>query len=231
MMSENVKKMLIGLSVVAIYFISTLVQTVPFLIFNIDYQNLPLIVREFYSLGYQVVVIGIIVYLLRDLLKESFNDLKKNHVQYFNQYFKYWFLILGLTMVSNLLIMAFTGSEIANNEANVRELFDLAPIYTFISAVFIAPVLEELVFRQGIRYIFNNPYIYILASGLIFGAMHVVTDITSYTDFLYIIPYSIPGFVFAYLLVDSKNIFVPMSMHFMHNGILMSLQMLLFLFS
>lgn len=231
MKREQIKGIGVGLGIVAIYFISTLIQTVPFDLLQINYQELPLLVKEIYSVCFQLFMILLIVFLIRDTLKKNFMDLKKNHQMYFKKYFKYWFLALGLMMISNLLIMGFTDSEIANNEASVRELFDMAPIYTFISAVLIAPVLEELVFRQGLRQIFSNTYIFILASGLIFGSMHVITDVHSYVDLLYIIPYSMPGFIFAYLLVDSKNIFVPMAMHFMHNGLLMSLQMFIFLMS
>jgi membrane protease YdiL (CAAX protease family) len=49
------------------------------------------------------------------------------------------------------------------------------------------------------------------------------------TDLLFIIPYSIPGFIFAYVYTKSKNICIPISLHFIHNGIMMSLQILLLL--
>ena len=175
--------------------------------------------------------IGVIIALLWKDLKKDIADLKKNHKTYFQKYFKYWFLLLGLMMISNLFITLFTTNDIANNEQAVRETFEIAPIYMFISSVFIAPFLEEFVFRKGIRNIFSNNICFILCSGLLFGGMHVITSFTEYSELLYVIPYSIPGFIFAYLLVKTDNILVPASMHFMHNGILMSLQMLMLLVS
>ena len=63
-------------------------------------------------------------------------------------------------------------------------------------------------------------------SGLIFGALHL-TVATSLKELLFIIPYSIPGFIFAYTLTKSKNIFVPISLHTMHNTLMILLQLLL----
>lgn len=223
------KNMVLGIVILSFYFFSTFFETVPFSILNIDYRTLPLWIKVTYLFIYEIIQLGVIIFLLRHDLKENFLDLKKHHKEYFNKYFKYWFLLLGLMMVSNFLINVLTPNDIARNEEAVRETFEIAPIYMFITSVFIAPFLEELVFRKGIRKICSNNICFILFSGLLFGSLHVVTNFSSYSELLYIIPYSIPGFVFAYLLIKTDNVFVPASMHFMHNGILMSLQMLLLL--
>ena len=97
----------------------------------------------------------------------------------------------------------------------------------FISAVFIAPVLEELTFRQAFRNIFSNDKVFIIMSGLIFGGLHVVGNVNSPVDLLYLIPYCTPGFVFAYIMAKTDNVFVSMGLHFLHNGVMISLQILL----
>lgn len=227
--NQNSKNMILGVIILSFYFLSIFFQTLPFSILNIDYKTLPLWIKIVYLLVYDVMQLGVIIFLLRHDLKENFIDLKKNHKEYFNKYFKYWFLLLGLMMISNLLINVLTPNDMASNEEAVRETFEIAPIYTFITSVFIAPFLEEFVFRKGIRKICSNNICFILFSGLLFGSLHVVMSLSSYWELLYIIPYSIPGFVFAYLLMKTDNVLVPASIHFMHNGILMSLQMLLLL--
>lgn len=229
MKKESTKKIMIGIAIVLFYYLASFSQTILFDIYDISYQALPLWFKITYSLTYQLVMLGVIILLLAPTLKNDILDLKKHHQEYFQKYFKYWFLILAVMMASNLLIAIFTPSNIAGNEEAIRQTFETAPIYTFIASVFIAPFLEEFVFRQGLRNIFNNNILFILVSGLVFGGMHVLTSMTSYTELLYIIPYSTPGFVFAYLLVKTDNVLVPASMHFMHNGILMSLQMLMLL--
>ena len=64
-------------------------------------------------------------------------------------------------------------------------------------------------------------------SGLIFGGLHVIGNVNSIIDLLYLIPYCVPGFAFAYMLSKTNNIFVPMGFHFLHNGVTMSLQVIL----
>ena len=76
----------------------------------------------------------------------------------------------------------------------------------------------------------SNNIIYILTSGLVFGSLHVIGSLKNLYELVYIIPYSIPGFIFAYVYIKSKNIMVPITLHFIHNGILMSLQIFILLF-
>ena len=57
--------------------------------------------------------------------------------------------------------------------------------------------------------------------------MHVVSSFESFSDLIYIITYSIPGFVFAYTLVKSENIFVPISLHMFHNTLTVIMQIIL----
>lgn len=229
-MKINTKnRMIVGIVVLVFYFIASFFEFLPFELLGIDYATLPLWYKVIYLLIYQIVEFSVIILLLYDDLKKDIIDLKQHHKEYFKKYFKYWFVILLLMMISNLLISFFTPNEIAGNEEAVRESFQLAPFYMFVSSVFIAPFLEEFVFRQGIRNVCSNNICFLLFSGLLFGSMHVITNFTSLSELLYIIPYSIPGLVFAYLLIKTDNVLVPASMHFMHNGLLMSLQVLLLL--
>ena len=133
--------------------------------------------------------------------------------------------------MSNAFIVFILNGGIASNEDSVRELFKVSPIYIYLSAVFFAPVVEELVFRQGIRNLFGRNILFILISGLVFGGLHVVDGYETILDLLYLIPYSSLGIAFAYMLYKTDNIFVSMGFHFMHNGIIMGLQFIVLLFS
>ena len=226
--SKNLKMVAIGISAFLIYLFLPELQAVPFQILNIDITKLPLYIKVIYSIVFQLGLMAFIILLFHQELISSWQDLKINHKNYFTSYFKYWFLALGLMMISNGIIMIFTN-DLAKNEESVRQLLELSPIYVYFSAVIFAPIVEELVFRLGLRYIVKWDWLFILLSGLAFGGMHVLNS-TKWIDLIYIIPYSIPGFVFAYVLVKSKNIFVPMGLHFVHNGILLSIQFIILLF-
>ncbi len=217
---------LMGLTVIAIYLFLPELQFIPFKLLKIDMNKLPLFIKLTYSIVYELIMLLMIMAVFRKRLATDFKDLKVNHKIYFDTYFKYWLLAISLMMLSNAIIMVFV-KDIPANEELVRKIFTISPLYIYITAVIFAPIMEELVFRLGFRYIFKNDVIFILCSGLAFGGMHIVSSASNFGQLLYIIPYSIPGFIFAYALVKSKNIFVPMGLHFIHNGILVSIQLLI----
>lgn len=227
---KKYKDVFIGISILLIYYVITINAALPFQLLKINTSELPRFLVLTYTVCIQIIIIITIILLVKDKFMANLKDFKKNNLEYFKKYLKYWLYACIVMVFSNLIISLLNNGAIAGNEEGVRDILANNPIYLFISAVFIAPVLEELVFRQGIRNIFKNDYLFIAVAGLVFGAMHVIGNVNSWVDYLYLIPYSAPGIAFAYMLVKSKNIFVPMSFHFIHNGILISLQILLMLF-
>lgn len=222
----------IGILAILSYFILPYLQAVPFQLLKVDTSTLPFSFKIGYMIAYESLMIGIFILLFYPKLKRDFKDMKQNHMTYYSTYFKYWILALLIMMASNLLIMKFTGNEVASNEQAIQSLFDQSPLYVFFSAVIFAPIVEELVFRQGIRNIITNKVLFIIISGLVFGGLHVIsTDMTTLSELFYLIPYCVPGMVFAYILSETNNIFVSMGIHFMHNGLLTALQFLILFFS
>lgn len=217
-----------GFLAIAIYFLTSATNFNSLIldILNINYKNWPDAAIYTYLIAYQVIIIVGIICLFYKTYKKHFINFKNNFKSYISKYIKYWFITLGLMMASNIIIQMI-ASGIAQNEQAVREMLHLEPLYTFIASVIIAPFLEESIFRLSIRKIIpNNKWLFILISGISFGLLHVIGDITVWTDWLFIVPYSIPGLVFAYTLVESDNIFVPISLHTIHNGILVTIQLL-----
>lgn len=231
--AKNIEKRLItfgkGLGVLLVYFILSEIQTLPLVLMKVDYASMPLISKVIYLLSYETLMIALICLILNKEITKAINDIKKNHKKYFSKYLKYWFLALIIMAVSNIIISFLNGGAIAGNEEAVRDTFAKAPIYMFISAVIFAPILEELTFRQGIRNIFSNDLVFIIVSGLVFGGLHVVGNINTPLDLLYLIPYCTPGFIFAYIMSKTDNVLVSTGLHFLHNGIMISLQIILML--
>lgn len=231
--AKNIEKRLItfgkGLGVLLVYFILSELQTLPLSLMHVDYASMPLISKVIYLLSYETLMIALICLILNKEITKAINDIKKNHKKYFSKYLKYWFLALIIMAGSNIIISFLNGGAIAGNEEAVRDTFAKAPIYMFISAVIFAPILEELTFRQGIRNIFSNDLVFIIVSGLVFGGLHVVGNINTPLDLLYLIPYCTPGFIFAYIMSKTDNVLVSTGLHFLHNGIMISLQIILML--
>lgn len=222
---------LIGIGAFITYFILGELEGLPFYLLNIDTNNIPTWLKVIYMIAYEIVFMAIIAFIFKDKLKNDFKDIKKNHKDYYSKCFKYWLIGIMIMMISNLIITVINSGGIANNEQAIRDMMSISPIYIFFSAVLFAPLVEELVFRQAFKYIFSSKVLFVFMSALVFGGLHVISSMESFLDLLYIIPYGAPGAVFAYMLVKTDNIFVPMSFHFMHNGILVALQILLLFLS
>lgn len=219
-----------GLSALAIYFILPYFEGIPFALFDSDPNKLPLSIKVFYLVCFGILMMNILLLIYNKKIANDYKDIKKNHSKYFSKYLKYWLICLFVMMTSNLIINLLFTNNIPTNEQAIRDTFNISPFYIFFEAVLFAPIVEELVFRLSFKKIFSNKWVFVILSGLVFGSMHVFNDFHTFSDLLYIIPYSTPGIAFALMLKDSDNILVPMSFHFLHNGILISLQFMILLF-
>lgn len=225
------KNAFLGILCIIIYFGLSDMQVSFLSLFHINYNEMSLPFKVTYLIIFEIFLMSLIVLVLNKKISRDFQNMRKYHKEYFKKYFKFWLISVGIMMLSNFIINFFVKTGISANEETIRETFKISPIYIFFSSVIFAPVVEELVFRQSLKNIIPNKYIFIIVSGIIFGGLHVITSLTSVADLLYLIPYCAPGFAFAYILADSDNIFIPISLHFMHNGILIALQFILLIFS
>lgn len=178
------------------------------------------------SIIYELLILITIIFIYLKTISTDFADFKTNMKYYINKYLKYWFLNLGLMSISNIIIINITNINNSTNQEYVTKLLGKFPLYAIIATVLIAPLTEELIFRLNIRKIFKNDILFIIISGLLFGALHL-TVATSIKELLFIIPYSIPGMIFAYTYTKSDNIFVPIFLHTLHNTVMIILQILL----
>lgn len=221
-MKKELKDFLIGLSVLLLYLFSSFISLLILSIFNVNTNNFSNIQKIIYNLSYELILILIIIFIYR---KKIINDIKMFKKSNFI-YIKYWIIALILMLISNIIINMFTNIDTSSNQEIIVNTFKKAPIYTAILACLFAPILEELVFRLSFRKMFKTDIIFIILSGLFFGFMHV-SNPSSLLELVYIIPYSIPGFIFAYTLTKSNNILVPIGLHFLHNTLMILLQFIL----
>lgn len=236
MEKQRIKEIIIGITTLFIYFFVSIIEVFPFVLLHIDIDTFPTHLKVLYSLGCELLILAIILFLFKDLLKKDIKNMKQNYKYYFKDGLKYYFYGLGIMISSNFILLYLTGN-IAGNEQTVRDILQQHPIYMFISAVLIAPLMEELLFRGAIRKIFKEKWIFILISGFFFGFLHVMgtmdetaTNLENFYNFLYIIPYSSFGLVFAYMYEKYDNILVSTGFHFMHNFVALSLQILISIF-
>lgn len=201
--------------------------------FNINIFDLSKPYRLIIDTIVSFIYIIIIMIMFKKEIKKGIKDLKENFVERGFISVICWMLGILVMVISSTILNKLLGKSAATNELGIREALKRAPIYMFISCTIIAPIFEELVFRISIKGIIKNNLLFILTSGFIFGFIHITQDLVNVIQgtsnifqLLYIIPYSSMGFALAYLYSKTKNITLPILVHFIHNTVLVLIQII-----
>ena len=192
--------------------------------FDINVKNLPITLQTIILILIELSLVFFICFLYRKDLKKEFKIFKNNFLKTFLFSIKWWLLGLVLMALSNIILQLLFHAT-SNNENQIQKLLGTMPIYVATVSCICAPIIEEMIFRKSLKKCFKSPYLFIVASGLIFGLLHVLTSKNIY-EFLYIIPYGLFGSVFAYIYYKTKTIFSTISIHMIHNTILIIISLI-----
>ena len=142
-------------------------------------------------------------------------------------------MVYGANIVVSIIFSILGIGDVAGNQAAIESMVSTnvsTIIILIITTVFLAPILEELVFRKSI---FNlcrhNTKLGLFLSSLIFGLIHVVTPAISagsyygfITQAMFLIQYAAMGVAIGLSYVFSnRNIAVSISVHLINNLISM----------
>ena len=161
--------------------------------------------------------------------KKDFKVFIKNINTYLPFILKRYAIMLGIMVLVAIPITYLNSGKVSSNQEILNSMFTKTPLLTALLSCIYAPFVEESIFRLNISKIINNKIIFILFSGILFGALHVIDKYTNIYDLLYIFSYSTLGICLAKAYKDTNNIFVSMSMHFIQNTLASIVMTFLFL--
>ena len=223
----SIKGLIIGIVAFLIFYFSAYFQLIPILLFNMDLNNITGAQNVMLSTFSNCVLLIILFLIFRKDLIEEWKRFRKNFLENIDIGIKYWLVGLGIMMISNIIITFVINLGQAANEQAVQSMISSLPWLMLINAGLIAPWTEEIIFRKGFKKAFPNKWLFIILSAIVFGALHVVTSMTSPIELLYIIPYGALGAAFAYMYQKTDTIFTSITMHMFHNTALILLSILL----
>ena len=223
----SIKGLIIGIVAFLIFYFSAYFQLIPILLFNMDLNNITGAQNVMLSTFSNCVLLIILFLIFRKDLIEEWKRFRKNFLENIDIGIKYWLVGLGIMMISNIIITFVVNLGQAANEQAVQSMISSLPWLMLINAGLIAPCTEEIIFRKGFKKAFPNKWLFIILSAIVFGALHVVTSMTSPIELLYIIPYGALGAAFAYMYQKTDTIFTSIAMHMFHNTALILLSILL----
>ena len=210
-----------------IFYFSRYFMLIPVKIFHINTHSISDKTQVYLSTFANIMLLIILIIIYQKDLKKEFKIFKKNFVDCVDIGVRWWLLGLLLMIASNFIITHLLHGNGAGNEKQVQSLLKAVPWLMFLDAGFIAPFNEEITFRKTIKDVITNKWLLTFVSFLLFGGAHIIGNINTFTDILYIIPYGSLGAVFALAYYESNTIFTTISMHMFHNAILVLLAILI----
>jgi membrane protease YdiL (CAAX protease family) len=206
-----------------IFWNSSYLQYIPVYLFKIDISHLSNTMRVILSTFSNILVFIIFFFIYRKDLKKDFKDFRKNHYEYMDIGLKWWGIGLFIMFASNFILTFLLKGGGANNEQAVQSMIKTLPWLMLVDAGFIAPFNEEIVFRKSLKDIFKDKWVFVTIAFLLFGGAHVINSAKTLIDYLYLIPYGVLGGAFAMAYYETDNIFTSISLHMIHNTILIIL--------
>ncbi|MFA5407221.1 MAG: type II CAAX endopeptidase family protein [Bacilli bacterium] len=212
-------KYLKSLLVVIYYLIYNIAVYIPFVILNVEIRNIPDFLFYTYYISIDIILIASLFYIYKKDLKKYLYDFKRNGKFHLKESFNYWIIGLAIMISSNIIISLLAPISTPENEQMIRQLIKICPWFIAFTTIIEAPIVEEIIFRKVPFDVIKNKTLYIIISGLLFGAVHIIGSGTSLASWLYIIPYSALGMSFAYMYVKTNNLLTSMCFHAFHNFI------------
>ena len=177
-----------------------------------------------FDIVYNVLIFALVFYIFSKRFKRDFGAFKDNKGTYIGYIFKWWGIMLGLSLVAGILRMILGGAAETGNQGalNSLPLWYVGPL-----AVIWAPVVEEGIFRGGLRRFVKNDKLFIALSAVIFGLLHTIGSETGFDIIIQSLQYMVMGGVMAYTYTKTNNILVNMGIHCVQNslGVVMMLLM------
>lgn len=215
---ELQKKYIKGMGVIMLFFFApSIIQSLILYTFFGNTETVSPETNGILSLVSNICMAILLIYIYRKDLKEEFKVFKKDFFKNMDNGIKYWMIGLLIMMISNILISILIPKAVAGNENQVREILYATPVVSLISTGILAPFIEEITFRKTFRDMISNNTLFVLISGFIFGALHVVLSLETQFDWFFLIPYCSLGFCFGLIYSKTKSIFTSVTIHMMHN--------------
>ncbi|MBQ2909986.1 MAG: CPBP family intramembrane metalloprotease [Bacilli bacterium] len=168
-----------------------------------------------FEILYYVLIFALVLYIFGKRLKRDFKAFKENFGTYIGYIFKWWGIMLGLSIVAAGIRLLLGGDVETANQAglNSMPLWYVGPL-----AMIWAPFVEEGIFRGGLRRFVKNDKVFVVLSALLFGLLHTVgSEAGLYNIFIQSLQYMVMGGVMAHVYTKTNNICVNMGVHCVQN--------------
>lgn len=171
--------------------------------------------RFIMAISYYIILFILSWWVFRKRLKRDFNVYKGALGLHVSHTFKWWGILLVLSISASFLRLILGGAvQTANQEA----LNNSALWYTIPLAIIWAPLVEEAVFRGCIRRFIKNDVAFVIVSSIAFGMIHTIgIEEGLYNMVVQSLQYAAMGVAMSLAYVKTNNICINMGVHCIQN--------------
>jgi len=194
-----------------------------FNLFNVDISTFGILGKTLLNLGLSIFLTIVIILIYFKDVKKDFLEFKRNWKSKMLFALKIFaiFMVIKIfaSYISVILSNIFNIKEITSeNQSTITNLLGQYPILMIFSAVGLAPIYEEILFRLGFKKCLKNKWLFIIISGTLFGLIHIFpTDLNLGVALIQSIVYVVMGISLAYYYQKYNNIFYSILIHFYNN--------------
>lgn len=169
--------------------------------------------------GTLVLTIGLIPFLKRPLIK-GYNQFKKNIWNNIGAIIIGFLFVMLVQSIIGLIFNYFNIEGTSENQDSiVKALSSSTRIFILLSVVVIAPIVEELLFRQLLHGLLQESFklpriITVFISAALFASLHA-------TDIFFIQYFSMALILSGSYALFKENIFIPIGIHFLNNALVL----------
>lgn len=125
------------------------------ILFPVALNYLVMLFPEAFSLAtlnllYYVVSAVLSFVFLGEFLRRSFDTLLDNTFRCFTSFVLGWVAYFVLAFVAGLILVVFSLNDLNPNEETIEQLLEQQRNYIIVMTVFLAPIVEECIFRGGL---------------------------------------------------------------------------------
>lgn len=213
---ENGKEFLISLSIIISYLLwSTFIQ-VPLNLLSV--HNNKLIALYEIILNFLYIFIIYLVYKkdIDDSFTKTIKDKKRTCVIVLIAIFSIFFIMLSVNILSFIITKKI---NIPNNDLTITHSISKNFIISSFYLILYSPIIEELIFRQNLRKVFNNDIVFILISSILIGIFYLIYNNLN----IFFISYYLVGLFLSFLYCKTNNIILNIIARIFYNLILLIL--------
>ena len=172
--------------------------------------------RLYYLIG---VVLSFV--FLGGFLRRSFDTLLDNTFGCIKAYFLGWIIYFALALALGAILQAFSLTDINPNNQTIEQLLGQQRSYIIVMTVFLAPIVEECIFRGGLfcGLYRKNRWVAYAVSIAVFSLYHVWQyALIDVRYLLYALQYIPASFVLCWMYEKSGTIWTPILFHMSFNA-------------